>query len=153
MVFLYSISDFVSSNYAASNSSISYWYQGRCPQTGEIQRLPRTPLTEEIAYGLMRYLAADEFYSQEGKMYGVLLVELPSGKQKILKAFSGLLNGYSVVEGWVPPIPGREEVAFDEARTLAELETIKQEIISLQQLSQRQEYETYNRSGRYCVKQ
>jgi tRNA pseudouridine32 synthase / 23S rRNA pseudouridine746 synthase len=157
MITLHSIGDFIDSNNTATRHSWkiahsegkiiffpttpSYWYEGYCPQTGEIQRLPRTPLVEEIAYGLMRYLATDEIYSKEGKMYGVLLVELPSGEQKILKAFSGLLNGSSVVEGWVPPIPGREEVAFDEARTLAELETIKQELISLQQLSERQEYE------------
>jgi tRNA pseudouridine32 synthase / 23S rRNA pseudouridine746 synthase len=75
-------------------------------------------------------------------MYGILLVELPLGEQRIIKAFSGLLNGSSIVEGWVPPIPGRDEVALDEARTLTELEAIKQEIINLKQLPQRQEYET-----------
>ena len=147
MIPLHQLSDFLNSSYTVSPTPHSplptpYHYEGYCPQTGEIQRLPRTPLVEEIAYGLMRYLATDDMYSKEGKMYGVLLVELPSGEQKILKAFSGLLNGSSVVEGWVPPIPGREEVAFDEARTLAELETIKQQLISLQQLNERQEYET-----------
>ena len=75
-------------------------------------------------------------------MYGILLVELQSGEKRILKAFSGLLNGYSVVEGWVPPIPGREKVVLEETRTLAELEDIKQEIIQLKQLPQRKEYKT-----------
>jgi tRNA pseudouridine32 synthase/23S rRNA pseudouridine746 synthase len=75
----------------------------------------------------------------------ILLLELPSGEQRILKAFSGLLNGCSVVEGWVPPIPGRDEVAFDEARTLAELDAIKQELITLKQLPERQKYATLSR--------
>lgn len=75
-------------------------------------------------------------------MYGILLVEMPSGEQRILKAFSGLLNGCSTVDGWVPPIPGRDRVAVDEARTLTQLEAMKQELITLNQLPQRQEYET-----------
>lgn len=73
-------------------------------------------------------------------MYGVLLVENSSGEQQVLKAFSGLLNGNSIVEGWVPPLPGREQVVFEEARTLSILEAIKQELIALQQIPERQEY-------------
>ncbi len=142
MVLLHPLSDFINSNATVNNSSPTYHYQGYCPQTGELLRLPRTPLAEKIAYGLIRYLAKDEIYSREGKMYGILLVEMPDGEQRILKAFSGLLNGCSVVEGWVTPIPGREEVALQEARTLADLEHIKQELIQLQQLPQRQDYET-----------
>jgi tRNA pseudouridine32 synthase/23S rRNA pseudouridine746 synthase len=90
----------------------------------------------------MQHLATDDRYSSEGKMYGVLLVELPSLEQRVLKAFSGLLNGESVVDGWVPPIPGRDEVTLEEASTLAQLEAIKEELITLKQLPQRQEYET-----------
>lgn len=120
----------------------SYWYEGRCPQTGELLRLPRTSLAEAIASALMQYLARNDSYSLEGKMYGVLLVELPNGERKVLKAFSGLLFGQSVVEGWVPPIPGRDEVALLEARTLAQLEAMKQEIITLKQIPERQQYET-----------
>ncbi|MEG4273596.1 MULTISPECIES: pseudouridine synthase [unclassified Microcoleus] len=119
----------------------NYWYEGRCPQSGEILRLPRTRMSEDLARGLMQYLAADDSYDREGKMYGILLVEMPSGEQGILKAFSGLLKGCSIVEGWVPPIPGRDRVAFDEARTLTQLEAMKQELIALNQLPQRQEYE------------
>ena len=74
-------------------------------------------------------------------MYGILLVEMPWGEQRILKAFSGLLNGCSVVEGWVSPIPGRDRVAFEEAGTLTQLEAMKQELIALHQLPQRQQYE------------
>ncbi|GAA6623527.1 pseudouridine synthase [Scytonema sp. NUACC26] len=155
MVFLHPLSDFLESDTASArrqlaypttaNSTPTYYYEGRCPQSGEILRLPRTPFVEAIARGLMKYLATDERYSREGKMYGVLLVELPSGEQRILKAFSGLLNGSSIVEGWVPCIPGREQVALDEASVLVELETIKQKLIFLKQLPERQQYEILSR--------
>ena len=142
MLVLHPLSDFIDSNAAVNDLSPRYYYEGRCPQSGELLRLPRTPMAEAIAYGLMQHLANNDGYSDEGKMYGILLVELPDGEQRVLKAFSGLLNGHSVVEGWVPPIPGRDQVALEEARTLAELEAIKQELIRLKQLSERQQYET-----------
>jgi tRNA pseudouridine32 synthase/23S rRNA pseudouridine746 synthase len=145
MVVLHPLSDFIDGNAAISNSSPSYYYEGRCPQTGERLKLPRTPMAEAIAKNLMQHLANHDRYAHEGKMYGILLVEQPDGEQGILKAFSGLLNGHSRIEGWVPPIPGRDKVALEEARTLAELEAIKQEMISLKQLPQRQHYETLSR--------
>jgi tRNA pseudouridine32 synthase/23S rRNA pseudouridine746 synthase len=140
MVVLHPLSDFVDGNAAISNLSASYHYQGHCPQSGALLRLPRTPLAETIALGLMQQLAQQD--SSEGKMYGVLLVELPDGEQRVLKAFSGLLNGCSHVAGWVPPIPGREEVALEETQTLSQLEAIKQELLTLKQLPDRQQYET-----------
>ncbi len=124
----------------AIGSGPSYYYEGCCPESGDLLRLPRTRMSEEIARGLMQYLAADDSYAREGKMFGILLVEMPWGEQRVLKAFSGLLNGCSVVDGWVPPIPGRSRVAFEEARTLAQLEAMKHELILLNQLPQRQEY-------------
>ncbi|OUL21702.1 RNA pseudouridine synthase [Nostoc sp. T09] len=142
---LHPLSDFLDWNCTLNNTAPNYYYEGYCPQSGNLLRLPRTPVVEAIAQSLMQKLASDELYSQEGKMYGVLLVELPTGEQRVIKAFSGLLNGCNVVEGWVPPIPGREEVALDEARTLAELEAIKQELITLNKLPQRQQYETLSR--------
>jgi tRNA pseudouridine32 synthase / 23S rRNA pseudouridine746 synthase len=141
MLVLHALLDFTDDHWGSIESCPKYWYQGRCPQTGEILRLPRTEMSEAIAHGLMEYLVADDCYSREGKMYGVLLVEMPWGEKRILKAFSGLLNGCSTVEGWVSPIPGRSRVAFEEARTLAELEAIKQELMALKQLPQRQQYE------------
>ncbi|OYD90000.1 RNA pseudouridine synthase [Nostoc sp. 'Peltigera membranacea cyanobiont' 210A] len=141
MVVLHALSDFIDCDFAIADSSCSYWYEGRCPQSGVRLKLPRTSMSEAIAHGLMQYLANNDCYSREGKMYGILLVELPNGEERVLKAFSGLLNGCSVVEGWVPPIPGRDEVAFEESRTLAQLEAIKQEIITLKQLTERQQYE------------
>jgi tRNA pseudouridine32 synthase/23S rRNA pseudouridine746 synthase len=143
MLVLHPLSDFIDSNAAVNDLSPRYYYEGRCPQSGELLRLPRTSLAEAIAYGLMQHLANNDGYSDEGKMYGILLVELPDGEQRVLKAFSGLLNGHSVVEGWVPPIPGRDQVALEEVRTLAELEIIKQELITLKQNPQRQQYETH----------
>ncbi|MEG5175032.1 pseudouridine synthase [Microcoleus sp. B3-D7] len=141
MLELDALLDFTDCHWESIDSHPNYWYEGRCPQSGELLRLPRTRMSEEVARGLMQYLAADDAYDREGKMYGILLVEMPSGEQRILKAFSGLLNGCSIVEGWVPPIPGRDRVAFEEARTLTQLEAMKQELIALNQLPQRQEYE------------
>ena len=140
MVIIRSLSDFIDCN-AISNSSPSYYYEGRCLQSGNRLKLPRTSMAEAIAHGLMQQLANNDCYSREGKMYGILLVELPNGEQRVLKAFSGLLNGCSLVEDWVPPIPGRDEVALEEARTLAQLDAIKQEILTLKQLTERQQYQ------------
>src|SRR4028118_1973702 len=140
MLELHALLDFTDCDWESINSRPNYWYQGRCPESGELLRLPRTRMSEDLARGLMQSLATDDSYDREGKMYGILLVELPSGQQGILKAFSGLLNGCSIVEGWVPPIPGRDRVAFEEARTLTQLEAMKQELIALNQLPQRQQY-------------
>lgn len=134
MLILHQISDFIHP-VLESSAPPNYYYKGYS------QRLPRTALSEEVARGLMRHLEQDAGYSQEGKMYGILIVELPSGDIRVIKAFSGLLNGESFVPGWAPPIPGRTEVAFDEAQVLSQLDTIKQELITLQQIPERQEYE------------
>jgi tRNA pseudouridine32 synthase/23S rRNA pseudouridine746 synthase len=141
-VILHPISDFINGNQTISHSSSSYYYQGHCLQTGELLKLPRTAMAEAIAYRLMQHLANQNCDAQEGKMYGILIVELSTGEQRVLKAFSGLLNGQSRVEGWVPPIPGRDEVALEEARTLAELDAIKQELITLKQCPKQQQYKT-----------
>ncbi|NJR40004.1 MAG: RluA family pseudouridine synthase [Leptolyngbyaceae cyanobacterium CSU_1_4] len=120
----------------------TYCYEGRCPQNGEWLQLPRTPEVEAIAHTFMQQLARDQQYASEGKMYGILLVESATGEQQVLKAFSGLLNGLSEVEGWVPPLPGRDRLARSEAETLAILAELKQEIITLQQIPERQQYQT-----------
>lgn len=117
---------------------VTYWYTGICPRTGRLLKLPRTRRSEAIARDLMQQLAAAP--SSEGKMYGVLLVEDPTGQMQVLKAFSGLLQGQSHLAGWVPPIAGREQVQLQEAQTLARLEAIKQRLIQLQQLPARQQY-------------
>ncbi|WP_017654197.1 RluA family pseudouridine synthase [Fortiea contorta] len=142
MAILYPLADFLPHHPNFPDSPPSYNYQGRCSQTAELLRLPRTPLVEAIACGLMLQLSENPLHGYEGKMYGVLLVQLANGEQRVLKAFSGLLHGDSVVEGWVSPIPGREEVAVAEAQILAQLTAIKQQLIELQHLPQRQEYTT-----------
>ncbi|MFN9404358.1 MAG: pseudouridine synthase [Dolichospermum sp.] len=142
MTILHPISDFITSDSIIYPSQPNYYYEGKCPQTGEILRLPRTGLAESIAHSLMQQLEENYPYSREGKMYGILLVELPNGELRVIKAFSGLFDGNSLVEGWIPPIPGRQEVAVLETQTLAELETIKQEIINLQKIPERQIYQT-----------
>jgi len=119
---------------------VSYWYEGHCPNTGKLLRLPRTHQIEAIARELMKSLAEDPIFSKEGKMYGVLLVESQNGNQ-VLKAFSGLLQGQSQKEGWVPPISGQEKLVLIENQTLAELEVIKQQILQYQFIPKRQEYE------------
>lgn len=118
----------------------AYWYEGYCPRSGKLLRLPRTAFIESIARSLMQQLALDDRFGQEGKMYGVLLVETPTGEQGILKAFSGLLQGESTVEGWMPPVPGRGLVALEESRTLVQLEELKQALIALQQIPERKQY-------------
>jgi tRNA pseudouridine32 synthase / 23S rRNA pseudouridine746 synthase len=152
MAMLHPLSHFLDRPESDEHAPPSYYYQGQCPQTGQQLQLPRTALIEAIAAQLMTALAADAQYTREGKMYGVLLVETPSGDRGILQAFSGLLNGSAIVPGWVPPIPGRSDVAVEEAETLAQLEAIKQELIALNQLPDRQQYATlchhYDREDR-----
>lgn len=138
---LYKLSDFIDNNYKSDDSVVSYWYQGLCPVTGSLLKLPRTQLSEAVAYGLMKQLEADELYSYEGKMYGVLLVETSSSQIQVLKAFSGLLLGKSCIEGWVGSIEGRNALMLEETYTLNLLEEIKQNILSLQTLTDRYIYQ------------
>lgn len=143
---LYSLSTFGLNAAVPCESVVSDWYEGTCPQTGAILKLPRTHFAEKVAQQLMHQLSQDESFSAEGKMYGVLLVETPAGEKGVLKAFSGLLKGRSHVDGWVPPIPGRERVIFEEAATLAKLEAIKQELMALETLPERSQLLTLQKS-------
>jgi tRNA pseudouridine32 synthase / 23S rRNA pseudouridine746 synthase len=113
------------------DQAVTYWYEGICPYSGELLRLPRTLQVEAIAQNLMQEFKRSYPENAEGKMYGVLLAKSSTGKRLVLKAFSGLLNGQSELEGWVPPIAGREKVAIEESITLTKLATIKQELIEL----------------------
>ncbi len=122
------------------DSTPTYWYTGYYPPGGELLKLPRTKAVEQIARNLMAELARDNRFNCEGKMYGVLLVKTDRDEYYSIKAFSGLLNGEAVVRGWVPPIPGRDRVASEEADTLADLARMKQELIELDRTSVRTEY-------------
>jgi tRNA pseudouridine32 synthase/23S rRNA pseudouridine746 synthase len=117
-----------------ANCTADYYYQGQCPRTGQHHQLPRTELAKAIARGLMAQLAP----APEGKMYGVLLVQDQHGQPWVLKAFSGLWRGQRQVPGWVPPIPGRDRVALQEAETLHQLQEIKERLLTLQHLPERQ---------------
>jgi tRNA pseudouridine32 synthase/23S rRNA pseudouridine746 synthase len=121
--------------------SPDYWYEGICPKTGDRQSLPRTPLAKAIAQGLMQQLATTPT-PPEGKMYGILLVEAADRTPYVLKAFSGLWQGRSVIAGWVPPIPGQDQLILAETLTLQTLAIIKQELITLEQLPERSHYQT-----------
>jgi len=124
-----------------ADAAVTGWYGGICPRSGTWLRLPRTRFVEAIARSLMQDLAEHEEYNREGKMYGVLLVQTQAGELYFLKAFSGLLNGSSLREGWVPPIPGRDRMAALEIETLDSLQTIKQELVQLEALPVRQVYD------------
>jgi tRNA pseudouridine32 synthase / 23S rRNA pseudouridine746 synthase len=142
-----SIKDFIDDRLLNSidRYSINYYYRGICPTTGKHLSLPRTSLVEAVAGGLMRRLALSEIYNREGKMYGVLLARSSLGELLVLKAFSGLLQGKAEVEGWVSPISGRDRLIIEEKQTLASLEAMKRELIELQSLPERQEYELLSR--------
>ncbi len=121
----------------------SYWYEGICPYSGELLRLPRTQQAEAIAQELMQELERNVYNfspNPEGKMYGILLAKSTTGEISILKAFSGLLNGKSEITGWVPPIAGRDKVAIAESVTLNKLAVIKQKLIALSEIPERREY-------------
>nr|WP_228037834.1 RluA family pseudouridine synthase [Nodosilinea sp. LEGE 06152] len=120
-----------------ATETADYWYQGYCPRTRQHYGLPRTALAKAAAQRLMAQLPAPD--SGKGKMYGVLVVQTPTGIG-VLKAFSGLWQGQAQVPGWVPPIPGRSQVALQEARTLDALETIKDRLLVLQNLPERESY-------------
>ncbi|WP_373540634.1 RluA family pseudouridine synthase [Chamaesiphon sp.] len=124
------------------NSTPTYYYTGDCPHGGELLKLPRTQGVEQLAHSLMVELARNERYHSEGKMYGVLLIQTNTGEYCSIKAFSGLLNGKAVVAGWVPPIPGRDRVAIAEAATLADLATMKQELIDLDRSVEREQHQS-----------
>ncbi len=113
-----------------------YHYWGYCPRTGAAYTLPRSALARAVAQGLMAQLAGETL--AEGKMFGVLLVQTPTGKLAVLRAFSGLWQGPSA--GWVPPLPGRPQVALQEARTLDQLRTIKDRLLVLERLPEQDTY-------------
>ncbi|MFM2378826.1 MAG: hypothetical protein RLZZ143_1404, partial [Cyanobacteriota bacterium] len=110
---------------------VTYYYQGICPETGELLRLPRTLLAEKIAQDLMTTIT-----NPQGKMYGILLGENAAGEIEVLKAFSG----QGEAAGWVPSLVGREKIVLEEKRVLQLLETIKQEIITLQSIPEHNLY-------------
>jgi tRNA pseudouridine32 synthase/23S rRNA pseudouridine746 synthase len=116
----------------------NYFYVGYCWQTRIKLTLPRNKLVEAIACQLMEELPPD----REGKMYGVLLVENRQNERGFIKAFSGLLDGNSTVNGWVGNIDkNQEDVLLAEAHTLQELAELKQELVRLNNIPERSQYQ------------
>ena len=92
MGLLHPLADFGLNDRLPPNSPVTDWYEGTCPQTQVLLRLPRTEFVEAIARGLMQQLAAAP-PPPEGKMYGVLLVTTPTGELAVLKAFRACSGG------------------------------------------------------------
>ncbi len=115
-----------------------YFYEGLCPRSGKVLRLPRSIASEKHARDLMQELGQQ--VHPVGKMYGVLLAYNQAGQLQVIKAFSGLWKGQAEVAGWVPPIPGRQQVAAMELSTLEQLAVLKQDILKWQQLPARSQY-------------
>lgn len=65
------------------------------------------PLCIKAAEEVRAFLSADESLLAEagkGKMFGVLVVQTPNGETGYLMAFSGLLFGRNIYDGFVPPV-------------------------------------------------
>ena len=65
------------------------------------------PLCLVAAEEVRAFLSADESLLAEvckGKMFGVLVVQTPTGETGYLMAFSGLLFGRNIYDGFVPPV-------------------------------------------------
>ncbi len=132
---LYDISDFIKNEDHLLSLPATYWYEGIDPKTGQILKLPRTPLVEAIARQLMQQLNPHD----QGKMYGVLLVKTASDSLKVLKAFSGFLNRHVEEKGWASSISGRESILLEEKRIVILLDELKAKIKRLQSIKERQE--------------
>ncbi|MCA9791903.1 MAG: RluA family pseudouridine synthase [Candidatus Eremiobacteraeota bacterium] len=102
-----------------------YVYQGECPVTARLLRLPRSDQAVEAARALMASLETDE-----GKMFGVLVARDSQGQEVVLQAFSGAWNGHRRLPGWVDPIFEPVETALERA-TLPRLESIRHDLARL----------------------
>jgi tRNA pseudouridine32 synthase / 23S rRNA pseudouridine746 synthase len=122
------------------NSAPTYWYVGNCPLSGQELRLPRTPQVEHLAQQWMTEMATDEQFQQEGKMYGLLLAKSVTGEILTLKAFSGLWQGRATVDGWVPPLPGRDTLGIAEIDTIQKLSALRDQLLIAQNSPIHQEY-------------
>ncbi|ANV85415.1 RNA pseudouridine synthase [Picosynechococcus sp. PCC 7003] len=132
---------------------VTAWYEGICPATKQLCRLPRTQNAEAIAQGLMAELRENPDFSWEGKMYGVLLAETATGQRVFLKAFSGLLKGQKVLPGWVPPMDGGDRLILEEQEILAQLRQIRREIQRLETLPERKKYQTLQQQWQAKIEQ
>ena len=138
---LHPLTDFVDQKDLTDSTIVTYYYEGKCPKTGKNLKLPRTVLAEKIATNLCHQLNQNNWHSDKGKMLGVLIVEDQFHQQFVIKAFSGYLQSKKEVEGWVKPVSGYSMITIAEKLTLKKLDRIKEQLISLQNLPAREEYQ------------
>ncbi|MGK7932108.1 MAG: pseudouridine synthase [Microcystaceae cyanobacterium] len=136
---LFNLTDFIEDWQTLAGQTATYWYEGICPKTGQLLRLPRTPLVEAIAHQLMRQLEQKDEQFYRGKMYGILLVETSDQQLKVIKAFSGLAIHSLDLQEWVSPISGKDQVILEEKRTVAKLDELKEKIADLQNIPEREQ--------------
>ena len=94
------------------------------------------PLTVIAARETQHYISTRSDWQDElrqGKMFGVLVVGLPSGETAFLAAFSGCLAGRNRHEFFVPPIYDMLEPNGYFRTEEREISLINQEILSLEQ--------------------
>lgn len=97
--------------------------------------MPPHPLALRAVEELRREVARFTELATDGKMFGVLVVAAPDGRVGYLRAFSGMLRGTWLVDGFAPPVfdddqreafwpAGEAEMAaFDAALAALELRT------------------------------
>lgn len=137
---IFELADFLDNWQTLIDQPATYWYEGICPKTGHLLRLPRTPLVEAIARQLMRQLESKYETFYRGKMYGILLVQTTDQQLKVLKAFSGLAIQSLQLNEWVSMISGKDQIILEEKRTVAKLEQMKEELAFLQASPEREEF-------------
>ena len=140
MTILLPLSHYLTHHEIPPESPPDYSYQGLDPSNQRLRQLPRTRLSEKVAYALLDEMRALSPHPTEGKMLGVLIVRDREQQLGVLKAFSGSFEGETLREGWVPPIPGREEIAEAEAKTIQRLNEIKYALLALEAMPERQHY-------------
>ncbi|PHV63169.1 RluA family pseudouridine synthase [Cyanobacterium aponinum] len=137
---LHSVDDFVKKEDIFQEEIVTYHYEGFCPKTKQKLTLPRTILSEKIALKLCAELDKNEIKMPKGKMLGVLIVKDNLGDLKVIKAFSGFWGGKKEIRGWVNQIPANSVITMAEKLTLQKLDQIKYQIIALENISVREEY-------------
>ena len=88
-------------------------YGGYCQECRSHHALPVQPAMKAAASllaglqdnSLLSSTATEPLFGEaRGKMFGVMLTQNTTGEHRIIKAFSGQLNGDWLIPGWVPPL-------------------------------------------------
>ncbi len=89
-------------------------------------------LAQAAAERVKQGLAADGWFATEGKMFGVLVVRTQSGQLAYLKAFSGMLQGQWLVQGFVPPLFDAHQRATFEREGALQVARLERQVKALQ---------------------